>query len=334
MTESPSPLTMLFSRHTKRRTFIAGLGCAAAWPLMTRAQQPAVPVIGWLSTRNSQTDAYVLPAFRRGLNGQGYVEGRNATIEYRWSDTQNDRLPALAADLVRHQVAVIAAAGTASSVVQAVQAITTTIPIVSAAVPSSGIAFNRPGSNVTGFYGFFGELGGKRIDLLRDVLPRASTIAVLTPLDASEELTDARKAARVLGLQIKLLVAGTVRDLDAALASLAQMRPDALMVTPSPLFFTRADKIVATAEQLALPAMYWRREFAMTGGLMSYGTDTDERFRAMGEYTGRILKGEKPGDLPIQQPTKFEFVINLKTAKALGLTIPETLLATADEVIQ
>jgi putative tryptophan/tyrosine transport system substrate-binding protein len=307
-----------------------------------------MPVIGWLSTRNSETDAYVLPAFRRGLNRQGYVEGRNVTIEYRWSDTQDDRLPALAADLVRRQVAVFVVAGSTLSAVRAVQAITTTIPIVSASV-SSDIAFTRPGGNITGVYGFV--LGGKRIGLLHDLLPRATTIAVLaTPLlrqgsplrqgslgqQQSELSEDAQEAARVLGLQIKFLIAGTDRELDAALASLAQMRPDALMVGAGggPLFFTRADKIVATAERLAIPAMYFRREFALAGGLMSYGTNTDQNFQVMGEYTGRILKGEKPGDLPIQQPTKFEFVINLKTAKALGLTIPETLLATADEVIQ
>jgi len=315
----------------RRREFIAGIGSAAACPLAARAQQSTTPVIGWLSTRNSQTDDYVLPAFRQGLNGQGYVEGRNVTIEYRWSDTQDDRLPALAADLVHRQVAVIAAAGTAQSVVRAVQAITMTIPIVSSAVPSSGIVFSRPGGNVTGVYGVLSDLGGKRIGLLRDLLPRTTTIAVLIgPLGSRE---DKQEAARVLGLQIKFLIAGTDHELDAALASLAQMRPDALMVE-GVLSFTRADKIVAAVEQLAIPAMYFRREFALAGGLMSYGTNTDESFHVMGEYTGRILKGEKPGDLPIQQPTRFEFVINLKTAKALGLTIPEALLATADEVIQ
>jgi putative tryptophan/tyrosine transport system substrate-binding protein len=258
------------------------------------------------------------------------------TIEYRWSDTQDDRLPALAADLVRRRVAVIAAAGNAPAVVRAVQAITTTIPIVSAAVTPSGAAFNRPGSNTTGVYAVFGDLGGKRIELLHDLLPRASTIAVLIPSSSrdSERATDVQEAAGALGLQIKFLIVGTDRELDAALASLAQLRPDALMVESGALFFTRADKIVAVAEQLATPAMYFRREFAMAGGLASYGTNTDENFGVMGEYTGRILKGEKLGDLPIQQPTKFEFVINLKTAKALGLTIPETLLATADEVIQ
>ena len=314
-----------------RRTFIAGLGSAAAWPVVARAQQPALPVVGWFSSRNSETDAYVLPAFRRGLNGQGYVEARNVTIEYRWSDTQEDRLPALAADLVRRQVAVIVAVGKAGAVARAVQAITTTIPIVRATVPP-GTVFSRPGGNVTGAYAIFGDLGGKRIGLMRGLLPRATTIAVLDNFPSSRSRV--QEAARVLGLQIKFLTAGTDRELDAALASLAQMRPDALMVEAGPFFFTRANKIVAAAEQLAIPATYWRREFVLAGGLMSYGTNTDENFQVMGEYTGRILRGQKPDDLPIQQPTRFEFVINLKTAKALGLTIPETLLATADEVIQ
>jgi putative ABC transport system substrate-binding protein len=324
----------------KRRTFIAGLGSAAAWPAVARAQLAKVPVIGWLSGRNSETDAQVLPAFRRGLSRQGYIEGRNVTIEYRWSDTQHDRLPALAADLVHRQVAVIAAVGEAGLGVRAVQAITTTIPIVSATLSASpDIAFRRPGGNVTGVYPAFVELGGKRIGLLHDLLPRATTIAVLisSPVGlggSSRAETNAQEAAQVLGLQIKILIADADSELDAALASLAQMRPDALMVAGGNLFFTRADKIVAAAEQLAIPAMYFRREFALAGGLMSYGTNTDESFYVMGEYTGRILKGEKPGDLPIQQPTRFEFVINLKTAKTLGLTIPETLLATADEVIQ
>jgi putative ABC transport system substrate-binding protein len=317
----------------RRREFIAGLGSAAAWPVVARAQQAAMPVIGWLSGRNPETDAHVLPAFRRGLNRQGYVEGQNVTIEYRWADTQFDRLPALAADLVRRQVAVLVVAGAGPrGSYQAVQAITTTIPIVMAS-GFSDIA-RRPGGNVTGVYAVFGDLGGKRIGLLHDLLPRATTIAVLILNASNKERTDAQEAARVLGLQIKILIAGTDRELDAALASLAQMRPDALMVGTGALLFTRADKIVAAAEQLAIPAMYFRREFAEAGGLMSYGTNTDENFQVMGEYTGRILKGEKPGDLPIQQPTRFEFVINLKTAKALGLTIPETLLATADEVIQ
>jgi putative tryptophan/tyrosine transport system substrate-binding protein len=278
----------------RRREFIAGLGSASAWPVVARAQQPAMPVIGWLSGRNSETDAYVLPAFRRGLNRQGYVEGRNVTILYRWSDTQHDRLPALAADLVHRQVAVIATAGEAGLGVLAVQAITTTIPIVSANA-SPDMTFTRPGGNVTGVYPLFGELGGKRIGLLRDLLPRASTIAVLisSPVGlggSSREETNAREAARVLGLQIKILIAGTDRELDAALASLVQMRPDALMLNAGNLFFTRADKIVAVAEQLAIPAVYFRREFALAGGLMSYGTNTDENFRVMGEYTGRILK--------------------------------------------
>jgi putative ABC transport system substrate-binding protein len=319
----------------RRREFIAGLGGAAAWPLGVRAQQPGTPVVGWLSGRTSETDAYVLPAFRRGLNRQGYVEGRNVTIEYRWSDTQDDRLPALAADLVRRQVAVLVAVGSALPAVRAIQAITTTIPIVSATV-SPDTVFRRPGGNVTGVYAAFAALGGKRIGFLHDLLPRATTItAVSTPVAASSrEGTDVQEAARVLGLRIKFLIAGTDRELDAALASLAQMRPDALMVTTGPLLFTRANKIVAAAEQLAIPTMYPRREFALVGGLMSYGTNTDENFQVMGEYTGRILKGEKAGDLPIQQPTSFEFLINLKTAKALGINVPPTLLALATEVIE
>jgi putative ABC transport system substrate-binding protein len=316
----------------RRREFITLLGGAAAWPLVARAQQPKVPVVGWLSGRNSETDANVLPAFRRGLNRQGYIEGRNVTIEYRWSDTQFDRLPALAADLVHRQVAVLVVAGAGNSnSYQAVYAITTTIPIVSATAGASDFAFRRPGGNVTGVNALFGDLGGKRLGLLHDVLPRATTIAFLT-LSASRQ--DVQEAARVLGLQIKVLIAGTDRELDAALASLAQMRPDALMVGVGALFFTRADKIVAAAEQLAIPAIYFRREFALAGGLMSYGTNTDENFQVMGEYTGRILKGEKAGDLPIQQPTSFEFVINLKTAKALGLAIPPGIRAIANEVIE
>jgi len=225
--------------------------------------------------------------------------------------------------------------------VRVVQAINTTIPIVSAAVLQDTV-FRRPGGNVTGVYAVFGELGGKRIGLLHDLLPRATTIAVLATPSSRPDVrplpgeADVQEAARVLGLQIKFLIAGTDREIDAALASLAQMRPDALMVGAGSgaLLFTRANKIIAAAEQLAIPAIYFRREFAVAGGLMSYGTNTDENFHVMGEYTGRILKGEKTGDLPIQQPTGFEFVINLKTAKALGLTIPPGIRAIATEVIE
>src|SRR5215468_5402857 len=226
--EAARPREGQMSICLRRREFIAGLGGVAAWPLAARGQQRAVPVVGWFSTRNSETDAYVLPAFRQGLNKQGYVEGRNVTIEYRWSDTQDDRLPALAADLVRRQVAVIAAVGVAGFVEQAVRAITTTLPIVSAVV-SPDTDLRRPGGNVTGVYAVFGDLGGKHIGLLHDLLPHATTIAVLTQFSPRER-TDAQEAARVLGLQTKVLVAGTDRELDAALASLAQMRPDALMV--------------------------------------------------------------------------------------------------------
>jgi putative ABC transport system substrate-binding protein len=237
----------------RRREFIAGLGSAAAWPIAARAQQQAMPVIGWLSGRNSETDAHVLPAFRQGLNRQGYVEGRNVTIEYRWANTQFDRLPALAADLVRRRVAVLVVAGAgARGSYQAVQAVTTTIPIVMAS-GFSDIA-RRPGGNVTGVYAVFGDLGGKRIGLLHDLLPRATTIAVLI-LNASspKERTDAQEAARVLGLQIKILIAGTDSELDAALASLAPMRPDALMVGTGALFFTVPIKSSRRRSNLRFP---------------------------------------------------------------------------------
>ena len=218
----------------RRRDFITLLGGGAVWPLAADAQQRPMPMVGWLSGRNSETDAHVLPAFRRGLSRQGYVEGRNVTIEYRWSDAQDDRLPALAADLVQRQAAVIAAVGGTPLVVRAVQAITTAIPMVSAAVSPDTVSFRRPGGNVTGVYAGFGELGGKRMGLLRDLLPRAATIAALTTLGgSSREETNAQEAARVLGLQIKILIASTDRELDAALASLAQMRLDALTVAQS-----------------------------------------------------------------------------------------------------
>jgi putative ABC transport system substrate-binding protein len=489
----------------KRRTFIAGLAGAAAWPVVARAQQPGMPVIGWLSTRNSQTDGYVLPAFRQGLNRQGYVEGRNVTIEYRWSETQNDRLPVLAADLVRRQVAVLVTAGEGASVVQAVQAITTTIPIVTT-FTSRDMAFRRAASNVTGVYSIFVDLGGKRIGLLHDLLPRATTIAVLTT-PTLRAVTDVQEAARALGLQIKILIVGSDRELDAALASLAQMPPDALVVGAGagPLFFTRADKIVADlrwygdatnqmgalAQELVglqpdiimtggtsstaaiqretrtipivfasvtdpvasgilarldrpsgnitgfanleaslggkwlevlseiapglkraaimfnpdvppastymasfetgarslrvelitepvhsdgeietaiiaigrepggglivmpgaftaahrapiilaaarnnVPAVYPASYFARDGGLLSYGPDRVDTYRRAASYVDRILRGAKPGDLPVHFPTKFEMVLNLKTAKALRLTVPQSILLRAEEVIE
>jgi putative tryptophan/tyrosine transport system substrate-binding protein len=332
------------TNHIRRRDFISLLGsAAAAWPVAARAQQqPAIPVIGWLSGRNAESDAILLPGFRQGLNAQGFVEGRNVMVEYRWADGQYDRLPALAADLVGRRVAVIVASGQGELGTPAAQAASSTIPIVFA-IGNDPVrlglvaSFNRPGGNVTGIVNINPLLGQKRLGFLHDLLPRATTIAVLvnpTNAPGAPEVTDVRDAARAIGLQIRILNASTERDLDTAFTKLAQMRADALFVVADPFFATRASRIVAEAARQAIPTMYALREFVVAGGLISYATSRDETFRKLGEYTGRILKGVKPADLPIDQSTKFELAINLKAAKALGLTIPETLLVQADEVIQ
>jgi putative ABC transport system substrate-binding protein len=325
----------------RRREFIAGLGSAAAWPVVARAQQPAMPMIGWLSERTAAADALaVLPAFRRALNAQGYVEGRNVTIEYRYAEARLDRLPALAADLVRRRAAVIVTVGGVPAA-RAVQAVSATIPIVyfgGDPVKAGFVAsLNRPGGNVTGAIAFQGRVVGKRLGLLHDLLPRATTIAVLVnPADeqTADVTADVQDAARALGLQTRIVNASTERDLDTAFATLAQMRPDALFVEADPLFFTHADRLVAAAARLALPASYFRREFVAAGGLMGYAASIEGIARVNGEYAGRILKGEKPGDLPVQQATKFELVLNLKTAKTLGLEVPTSMLLLADEVIE
>jgi putative ABC transport system substrate-binding protein len=325
----------------KRREFIALLGGgAAAWPFAARAQQP-VPVIGWLSGRSAAADAQVLPAFRKALNAHGFVEGRNVSVEYRNADLQLDRLPALAADLVR-RAAVIVAVGSGTVVARAVQAENAAVPmvIIFGADPlQSGIvrSINRPGGNVTGVTNFHPQLVQKRFGLLHDLLPRARLVAVLAN-PAEEEIeqqtADVRDAARVLGLETKFVNAGSEGDIYAAFTSLAQIRPDALFVASSPLFFTYSDRIVALATHLALPTSFHRREFVVAGGLMSYASTTEEVYRVLGDYAGRILKGEKAGELPIWQPTKLELVLNLKTAKALGLTVPTSMLLLADEVIE
>jgi putative tryptophan/tyrosine transport system substrate-binding protein len=322
----------------RRRTFIAGLGSTAAWPLAAHAQQAAGPVIGWLSTRNSLTDSLVLPTFRQALNAQGFVEGRSVTVEYRYADAQLDRLPALASDLAQRRVAVIVAVGNAIAAARAAQAASETIPIVgifgedpvgAGLLPN----INRPGGNITGAIPFIGQVVGKRLGLLHDLLPHATTIAVLAnPTDGgyNSQMAGLQDAAHVIGLQTKIMNASTDGELNTVFASLAQMRPDALFVTVSPFFFTRLDQIVASAARLALPTSHFRREFVVAGGLMSYASNTTDSYRVVGNYVGRVLKGEKPGDLPVEQPTKFQLAINLTTAKALGLTIPETMLATAD----
>jgi len=325
----------------KRREFISLLGsAAAAWPLAASAQQP-MPVIGVLSPRSPAVDVPLIAVIRQGLNDTGFFEGRNVTLDYRWADGQYDRLTALAADLVRRQVAVIVAPGGEISALAAKTA-TATIPIVylggsdpvrSGLVPS----LNRPGGNITGVTSFIFDLEPKRLGLLRELRPNAATIAVLVnpgSLNSEIQVNDIQTAARSLGQQIDILNAGTIRDIDAAFARLAQMRADALLVAGDPIFFNRASQLVVLATRHAIPALYSRREFVAVGGLMSYGANSDETYRTAGVYAGRILKGEKPGDLPIQLPTKFELVINLSTARALGLDVPATLLARADEVIE
>jgi putative tryptophan/tyrosine transport system substrate-binding protein len=326
----------------RRREFIAGLGgAAAAWPLAARAQQPAMPVVGFLNSDSPETSANGVAAFRKGLSEMGYVEGRNVAIEFRWGQNDNARLPELAADLVRRRVAVIATPGSAPGALAA-KAATTTIPIVfslaSDPVQIGLVAsFNRPGGNVTGISSMNIELGAKRLGLLHELIPGAARFAMLvdpTLPSGEANITGGRTAAAAIGRQIEFFNASTNRDIDAAFASLAPKRIDALLITTAPFYLNRRVKIVTLATRHAVPAIYGTREFADIGGLMSYGTSQTDIYRQVGLYTGRILNGEKPADLPVVQPTTYELIINLKTAKALGLTIPETLLATADEVIQ
>jgi putative tryptophan/tyrosine transport system substrate-binding protein len=323
----------------RRREFIAGLGSAAARPMAVQAQQPAIPVIGWLSPRSSEADALVLPAFRRGLNAHGYVDGRNIAIEYRRAASRSDELIALATDLVRRRVAVMVAPGSGAEAMQGARG--SDIPIVFMSGPDAvemGLVsnLNRPGGNLTGVSAYMHKLAPKRMELLHQLLPHGTTIAVLeNPTNAPFlESPDLQKAAEAFGKQIRILNASSERELDEALVNLGQMRADALVVTAHTFFISHAKQIVASATRLALPSLFYLREYVVAGGLMSYGSTTAEIYRVLGEYTGRILNGAKPGELPVQQPTKFELVINAKTAKTLGLTIPETLLATADEVIE
>jgi putative ABC transport system substrate-binding protein len=326
-----------------RREFITLLGgAAAAWPLAARAQQPAMPVIGFLSSRSPGAEARLLVSFHQGLSESGFVEGRNVAVEYRYAEAQFDRLPSLISDLVRRQVAVIVATGSVQGALAA-KAATTTIPIVftTGGDPvKEGLvhSLNRPEGNLTGVTTSFGEAAPKRLGLLREIAPKAAVIGVLVnpndPVTANAETNDMRAAARLVGQHIEILQAGTERDIDRAFANLIDLRFDALLVSPDPLFVTQANQLIALAARHAIPTLYWRREFAEAGGLMSYGSNLADALRVVGVYAGRILKGEKPGDLPVQQPTKFELVVNGKAAKAIGLTIPESFLARADEVIE
>src|SRR5215469_8859350 len=325
----------------RRRRFITLIGGAIAeWPLAARAQRAAIKVIGYLNLGSPESDVSRLTGLRRGLNQTGYVEGRNLVIEYRWAANQADRLPTLSADLVRLQVTVIVAAGLLPAL--AAKAATTSIPIVFS-VAADPVQFglvaslNRPGGNLTGFNGFVGELGAKGLALLHELVPSASTIGFLenpnNPL--SELLTrDVLAAASVIGLKVQILKASSDREIDAAFASLVQARTGALLVGSDPFFNNRIERLIELAARHAIPTMYGYREFVVAGGLISYGVSLIEAYRQAGLYTGRILKGEKPIDLPVQQATKLELAINLKTAKTLGLQIPDRLLALADEVIE
>ena len=327
----------------KRREFIALLGGAvASWPPAVCAQQPAIPVIGFVHSGSAAAYADLVAAFRKGLSDAGYVEGQNIAIEYRWGEGHNERLPALAAELVRRQVAVIVTPGSTPAALAA-KAATTTVPIVftSAADPVKiGLvaSLNRPGGNVTGISDIGVELGAKRLGLLHELLPGAARYAALVnpnnPFLTEPFVTEVQTAASAIGRQFEIVTASTNSDIDTAFATLVKIRADAFLVSPDALFVTRRVQLITLAARHAVPAMYFRREFAEAGGLMSYGSNLADQFRQNGIYAGRILKGEKPAEMPVQLPTKFEFVINLQTAKMLGLEIPPTLLARADEVIE
>jgi ABC-type uncharacterized transport system substrate-binding protein len=324
----------------RRREFITLLGGAVAWPLTARAQR-GMPVIGFLSSRSPGESAGVVAAFREGLREIGFVEGQNLTIAFRWAEGRYDRLPALAAELTGLRVALLFAAGGPPSALAA-KAATSTIPIVFSAASDPvrlGLvaSLNRPGGNITGMSTLTISLGAKGVELLKELIPKAAVIAYLVnPSNPSGELEikEAQAAAKALGIQLRVLKASTEAELDAAFAALIKLRADGLVIAGEPFFDSQRERIVGLAARHAVPASYAWRENVLAGGLMSYGNRLTESYRLAGIYAGRILKGEKPADLPVMQPTKFELVLNLKTAKALGLTIPQSLLVRADEVIQ
>ena len=327
----------------RRRDFITLIVSASAvWPLAARAQQPALPVIGLLGSASPDLSADRLRPFRQGLSETGYVEGNNVVIEYRWAEGQNDRLPALAADLVRHKVTVIAVLGNTPSTLAA-KAATSTIPIVFVVAVDpveAGLvaSLNRPGGNLTGVNTLDVEVGPKRLELLHELVPAVTVVALLvnptSPNLAESTTKDLQEAARTLGLQLHVLHASTERDFDTVFATLVRLRAGALVIGTDAFFDSRREQLAALAVRYAVPTIYATRGFALAGGLMSYGGSYTDAFHQVGVYTGRILKGEKPAELPVVRSTKVELFINLKTAKALGLTVPLSLLGRADEVIE
>ena len=325
----------------RRRDLITFIGSAAAWSAAAQAQQQSLPVIGFLNSVSPQSWQSYVAAFRAGLKEVGYVEGQNVTIEFRWAEGHYDRLPAMAADLVHRKVAVLVSTGGEPSVLAA-KAATTTIPIVF----TSGVdpiragfvaSLSRPGGNVTGVNLFTSQIESKRLGLLRALVPGAQLIAVLlnpNRQDYARQKSDVEEAARAIGQQIHLLSASNESEIDAAFETAMQLRAGAMLVGADPFLNSQRDKVVALAARYAIPAIYEQREHALAGGLISYGTNLSDGYRQVGIYAGRILKGEQPGDLPVVQATKFEFVINLKTAKALGIEVPPNLSAQADEIIE
>jgi putative tryptophan/tyrosine transport system substrate-binding protein len=325
----------------KRREFITLLGgTAATWPLVARAQQPGMPVIGFLNSVSPAPFARMVAGFQQGLREAGYVEGQNVAVEYRWAEGQNDRLPVLAADLVGRQVAVIAATGGPAPVLAA-KAATSSIPIVfvSGADPvKAGLvaSLNRPGGNISGVSPLLSALGSKRLELLHLLVPKAAVIGVLVNpnYDADAQVRDVQTAADTIGVQVKVLPATSIEEIDKAFATASQQVVAALFVANDPYLDSQRDQIIALAARAAIPAMYYTRSYTAAGGLISYGANVAEAYRQAGIYTGKILKGAKPAELPVLQPTNFKLIINRKTANALGLEVPAQLLALADEVIE